>query len=71
MNLYLNFASYLGVALLLMVAGILLFIVSTPKVKEFSLIGEEKCHGRIIIRWENGRTGNRPRCCRRIFCFPS
>jgi putative membrane protein len=40
-NLYLNFASYLSVALLLMVAGILLFILSTPKVKEFSLIKEK------------------------------
>lgn len=41
MNLYINFASYLGVAILLMVAGVLLFILSTQKVKEFRLIGEK------------------------------
>jgi putative membrane protein len=41
MNLYLNFASYLGLALLLIIAGILLFILSTPKLKEFSLIGKK------------------------------
>jgi putative membrane protein len=41
MNLYLNFASYLGLALLLIAAGILLFILSTPKLKEFSLIGKK------------------------------
>jgi putative membrane protein len=41
MNLYLNFASYLGLALLLITAGILLFILSTPKLKEFSLIGQK------------------------------
>jgi putative membrane protein len=40
-NLYINFASYLGVAVLLMVAGVLLFVLSTPKVKEFRLIGEK------------------------------
>ena len=41
MNLYLNFASYLGLSLLLITAGILLFILSTPKLKEFSLIGQK------------------------------
>lgn len=41
MNLYLNFAAYVGVAVLLMAVGILLFIISTPKLKEFSLIGEK------------------------------
>ena len=41
MNLYVNFASYLGVALLLILVGTVLFIVSTPKLKEFSLIAEK------------------------------
>lgn len=41
MNLYLNFASYVGVALLLMAVGIILFILSTPKLKEFNLIAEK------------------------------
>lgn len=40
MNLYLNFASYLGVALLLLIVGVVLFTVSTPKLKEFRLIAE-------------------------------
>lgn len=41
MNLYVNFAAYLGVALLLLIAGIILFIISTPKLKEFRLIAEK------------------------------
>ncbi|WP_077213084.1 DUF350 domain-containing protein [Bacillus dakarensis] len=41
MNLYVNFASYLGVALLLVLIGTIIFIVSTPKLKEFSLIAEK------------------------------
>ena len=41
MNLYVNFASYLGVALLLLAIGIILFIVSTPKLHEFRLIAEK------------------------------
>ncbi len=39
-NLYINFSSYLGTALLLLVIGIILFVISTPKLKEFSLIAE-------------------------------
>lgn len=49
MNLYVNFASYLGVALLLMAFGILLFILSTPKVKEFSLIGEKNAAAALSL----------------------
>ncbi|MED3572667.1 DUF350 domain-containing protein [Cytobacillus praedii] len=41
MNLYINFASYLGVALLLLVVGVILFTISTPKIKEFRLIAEK------------------------------
>jgi putative membrane protein len=39
-NLYLNFASYLGLALLLLLIGTILFEISTTKVKEFKLIGQ-------------------------------
>lgn len=39
MNLYLNFASYLGLGLLLLAAGVGLFVLATPKIKEFELIG--------------------------------
>lgn len=49
MNLYINFASYLGVALLLMAAGILIFVVSTPKVKEFSLIREKNATAALSL----------------------
>lgn len=41
MNLYMNFASYLGVALLLLIVGVVLFTISTPKIKEFRLIAEK------------------------------
>lgn len=40
MNLYLNFAAYLGLGLLLLSAGVGLFVLATPKIKEFSLIGQ-------------------------------
>lgn len=39
MNLYLNFAAYLGLGLLLLTAGVGLFVLATPKIKEFELIG--------------------------------
>ncbi|MEK9197071.1 DUF350 domain-containing protein [Ureibacillus sp. 179-F W5.1 NHS] len=41
MNLYLNFASYVGVSLLLLIVGVVLFTISTPKLKEFRLIAEK------------------------------
>ncbi len=41
MNLYINFLSYLGVALLLLIVGVALFAISTPKLKEFHLITEK------------------------------
>lgn len=40
-NLYINFASYLGVALILLAVGIILFILSTPRLHEFRLIAEK------------------------------
>jgi putative membrane protein len=39
MNLYMNFAAYLGLGLLLLSAGVGLFVLATPKIKEFELIG--------------------------------
>lgn len=41
MNLYINFLSYLGVALLLLFVGTVLFAISTPKLKEFQLIAQK------------------------------
>jgi len=41
LNLYLNFASYLGLAVLLLLVGTILFEISTTKVKEFKLIGQK------------------------------
>ncbi|MGG7621212.1 DUF350 domain-containing protein [Bacillus coreaensis] len=49
MNLYLNFASYLGVAVLLMIAGILLFTLSTPKLREFKLIAEKNVSAALLL----------------------
>lgn len=49
MNLYVNFASYLGVALLLMAAGIVLFMISTPKLKEISLIAEKNVSAALVL----------------------
>lgn len=40
MNLYVNFAAYLGLGLLLLSAGVALFVLTTPKIKEFALIGQ-------------------------------
>jgi putative membrane protein len=40
MNLYLNFAAYLGLGLLLLTAGVGLFVLATPKIKEFELISK-------------------------------
>ncbi|MBT2693733.1 DUF350 domain-containing protein [Bacillus sp. ISL-55] len=40
MNLYLNFAAYLGLGLLMLTAGVGLFVLATPKIKEFELIGK-------------------------------
>lgn len=41
MNLYLNFASYLGVAVALLTLGLFLFEISTRNIKEFKLIAEK------------------------------
>lgn len=49
MNLYANFAAYLGVALLLLITGIILFMVSTPKIKEFALIAEKNVTAALTL----------------------
>ncbi|MFT8322075.1 MAG: DUF350 domain-containing protein [Bacillus sp. (in: firmicutes)] len=49
MNLYINFASYLGVALLLLIVGILLFMFSTPKLKEMKLIAEKNVSAALVL----------------------
>lgn len=41
MNLYVSFLSYLGVGLLLLMVGVVLFTITTPKIKEFQLIAEK------------------------------
>lgn len=49
MNLYLNFGSYLGVAILLLVIGILLFMLSTPKINEMRLIAEKNVSAALLL----------------------
>lgn len=41
MNLYVNFVSYLGLAVLLLLVGTVLFEITTTKVKEFKLISQK------------------------------
>jgi len=48
-NLYLNFGSYLGVAILLLVIGILLFMLSTPKINEMRLIAEKNVSAALLL----------------------
>ncbi|MFF5996025.1 DUF350 domain-containing protein [Lysinibacillus sp. KU-BSD001] len=49
MNLYINFLAYLGVALLLLVVGVALFTISTPKIKEFKLIAEKNVSAAMLL----------------------
>lgn len=49
MNLYLNFGSYLGVAIVLLVIGILLFMLSTPKINEMRLIAEKNVSAALLL----------------------
>jgi len=48
-NLYLNFGSYLGVAIVLLVIGILLFMLSTPKINEMRLIAEKNVSAALLL----------------------
>ena len=49
MNLYINFLSYLGVAIGLLVVGVILFTISTPKIKEFKLIAEKNVSAAMLL----------------------
>ena len=49
MNLYINFLSYLGVAIGLLVVGMVLFTISTPKIKEFKLIAEKNVSAAMLL----------------------
>ena len=49
MNLYINFLSYLGVAIGLLVVGMVLFTLSTPKIKEFKLIAEKNVSAAMLL----------------------
>lgn len=49
MNIYLNFLAYLGVSLSLLVIGMLLFALSTPKIKEFQLIAKKNVAAALLL----------------------
>ncbi|MGN7477692.1 DUF350 domain-containing protein [Solibacillus silvestris] len=49
MNAYLNFLSYIGVSLSLLVIGMLLFTLSTPKIKEFQLIAQKNVSAAMLL----------------------
>ena len=49
MNLYINFLAYLGVAIGLLVVGVILFTISTPKIKEFKLIAEKNVSAAMLL----------------------
>ena len=49
MNLYINFLSYLGVAIGLLVVGVILFTISTPKIKEFKLMAEKNVSAAMLL----------------------
>ncbi|MEK4486349.1 DUF350 domain-containing protein [Psychrobacillus sp. FSL H8-0484] len=49
MNVYVNFLSYLGVSLSLLIIGMLLFTLSTPKIKEFQLIANKNVAAAMLL----------------------
>lgn len=49
MNGYLNFLSYLGVSLGLLIIGMVLFTLSTPKIKEFQLIAQRNIAAAMLL----------------------
>lgn len=49
MNLYMNFLAYLGVAILLLIVGMVLFTISTPKINEFKLIAEKNVSAAMLL----------------------
>lgn len=49
MNLYLNFLAYLGVGAGLLVLGMFLFALSTPKINEFKLIAQNNVAAAMLL----------------------
>ena len=49
MNLYINFLAYLGVSMLLLIVGMVLFTISTPKINEFKLIAEKNVSAALLL----------------------
>lgn len=49
MNLYLNFLAYLGVGVSLLVLGMCLFALSTPKINEFKLIAQNNMAAAMLL----------------------
>lgn len=49
MNLYMNFLAYLGVAMLLLIVGMVLFTISTPKINEFKLIAQKNVSAAMLL----------------------
>lgn len=49
MNLYVNFAAYVGVAVALLIIGMLLFMVSTRNIRELQLIGEKNVAAALLL----------------------
>lgn len=49
MNLYVNFLAYLGVGVGLLVVGMLLFALSTPKINEFKLIAQKNVAAALLL----------------------
>ena len=49
MNLYMNFLAYLGVAILLLIVGMVLFTISTPKINEFKLIAKKNVSAAMLL----------------------
>lgn len=49
MNLYLNFLAYLGVGAGLLVIGMFLFALSTPKINEFKLIAQNNVAAAMLL----------------------
>ena len=49
MNGYVNFLSYIGVSIGLLLVGMLLFTLSTPKIKEFQLIAQKNVSAAMLL----------------------
>ena len=49
MDGYVNFLAYLGVSLSLLLIGMLLFALSTPKIKEFQLIAQKNVAAAMLL----------------------